>query len=334
MNRLEENFTSTGLKLLRHPDVLHDMQQGNPRPIVCHVMPTSKCNLKCTYCSVRNRPPEQLSLDDVLTFLGRLSERKLQAVIISGGGNPLLWPDLSECIISAHNDLGLEVGLITNGGTEKIWEGLTAEATNCLRWIRWSLSAIDTYSINQSSWDLVPPPHRHDGLTYGCSYIWSDYSEEHFTQTLDLLEAIPTQGIDLRAPEYIRLLPDCTDVGKLRYRIGFLADIANMLGSPPFFAQNKLPKAPQRCWLGWVHPVLNTDGYVYPCDSLVLNPGADHHFHSDWRQCHMDEVLEWYDDGGLRSLVKPQEMCPNCVFTRQNEILDAVMMPIPHEEFI
>ncbi len=67
-----------------------------------------------------------------------------------------------------------------------------------------------------------------------------------------------------------------------------IADAVNRVcGAEIAFVQQKPPKAPHACYLGYVHPVLNCDGYVYPCDSCVLNEAAGHSFSNPWRICPM-----------------------------------------------
>ena len=49
-------FTSTGTKLIHHPDVVKKLQVDRiASPISLQVAPTSRCNLKCVFCSNANR---------------------------------------------------------------------------------------------------------------------------------------------------------------------------------------------------------------------------------------------------------------------------------------
>ncbi len=326
---LEESYTSTGSKYLQWPERLAALRDGEAQPIVCHVMPTSKCNMACSYCSVKNRGNEELTEEQVLTFLGRLANRGLQSVIISGGGNPLLWEPLDRVILSAVNELGLSVGLITNGGTPDVWCHISGQGLDALAWIRLSLSAIDRTRTDWKDWLCMPESRNWDDVVFGASYIWHDQSDVLGGTTIERLRWVAEEI----GPEYIRLLADCSwdQQDKVPERLQFLEGLRKRLGSPPFFAQRKLPAAPPRCWLGWLHPVLNTDGYVYPCDSLVLNPSADRQFHPNWRQCHMDDLDKWF-------ALEPDscvdtKMCPACVFTESNLLIDAAMVTQQHKEF-
>ncbi len=97
------------------------------------------------------------------------------------------------------------------------------------------------------------------------------------------------------------------------------------VGRDVVFVQHKPPAAPKACYLGYIHPVLNCDGYVYPCDSCVLNEAAGHTFANPWRVCHWSEVGQLYA-APVRSLIAdPGRTCPGCVFTKSNEILGTVV---------
>ncbi len=91
------------------------------------------------------------------------------------------------------------------------------------------------------------------------------------------------------------------------------------------FVQYKPPKAPKACYLGYIHPVLNCDGYVYPCDSCVLNEAAGHSFANPWRICHWREVAQIYNKPVKSLIADPAKTCPGCVFTQSNELLGKVV---------
>ncbi|KKM06213.1 hypothetical protein LCGC14_1746200, partial [marine sediment metagenome] len=221
--------------------------------------------------------------------------------------------------------------LIANGGHGAgIWSNISGEALDALSWLRLSLSAIDRTQNDWKEWLEVPVGSYDNDMVLGASYIWHDQSDVLGWTTIERLRWV-AENTNV---EYIRLLPDCSwDAReKVPERLQFLEGLVKRLGTPPFFTQHKVPAAPPRCWLGGLHPVLNTDGDVYPCDSLVLNPSAHQRFHPLWRQCHMSGVDEWIS-GEPHSCIDTS-MCPACVFTHQNELLDAAMIEGLHKEFI
>jgi hypothetical protein len=103
-----------------------------------------------------------------------------------------------------------------------------------------------------------------------------------------------------------------------------LREVASAIDPDVVFVQYKPPKAPESCFLGYVHPVLNCDGYVYPCDSCTLNSEANHKFANPWRVCHWSEIAKIYDEP-VRSLVDSKNLCPGCVFSSANDLLREVV---------
>lgn len=138
-----------------------------------------------------------------------------------------------------------------------------------------------------------------------------------------------THYIKSYQPRYVRLLPNCLEPNLIEDRcltLNIMARRINSLsGVEAAFVQYKPPAAPRACYLGYVHPVLNCDGYVYPCDSCVLNEAAGHAFSNPWRICHWSDVAMIYEEP-IKSLISdPAKLCPGCVFTKSNELLTEVV---------
>ncbi len=148
----------------------------------------------------------------------------------------------------------------------------------------------------------------------------------------DRIEELREQFVeycDKYQPRYLRLLPNCLEPPLIKQRCEQLQAVANMVNNRirrnVLFVQQKPPKAPHACYLGYIHPVLNCDGYVYPCDSCVLNEAAGHQFANPWRICHWSAITDLYD-APVRSLIAdPAKTCPGCVFHDSNEILRGVV---------
>ena len=118
MNTMDNlrTYTSTGFKLIHHPDVIQRMKlQKRIMPISLQVAPTSRCNLNCSFCSNANRRKhEDLGLRPLSLILNELSRLDLKTVEWTGGGDPTLYEGINE-IIKVASFCGLEQGFITNG---------------------------------------------------------------------------------------------------------------------------------------------------------------------------------------------------------------------------
>lgn len=306
-------FTSTGDKLLFHDDALRDLREGKNHPIVLHIMPTEKCNLNCSFCSVAQRGHyDDLTLRDIQVVVDALLPLGLKAIILSGGGEPLLYPQINE-LINYLTDNGLEIGLITNG---TVFRKLTPACINAFTWIRISVNALD-YVDDIDVPSTIPP-----NTTLGFSYIWGDYTTEESLQRIQRKIKEIRSNHDIT---YVRLLPDCNlETSELERAHGKLRELAEKLGEP-FFHQYKIHEMPEECHLGRVHPVLYTDRKIYPCDSLVLNsPLNDRRFHQDYALCDVETAGEFFARSFAESLIDTMK-CPHCVFARQNRILKRIV---------
>lgn len=367
---LLDTFTSTGIKFFAHEEAMEKLRNGRGQPITTHIMLTDVCNHKCAFCSVQARAGDSLDFAVVTKYLDILLERDLKAVILSGGGNPILYKckrtgkDFNDVVWACYAR-GLDIGLITNGmplrkygGNWNInleifderlsWKTVLPETLDRLAWIRISMSGLD----HEENTVYVPDTDKARtalGFSYVAHDVYDEPTDPHhgrvsrpldlisdkerkpartFEERIDELTAAIIKYVQQYSPRYVRLLPNCLEPEKIDRRCIQLADMVRVINFQAnrevAFIQQKPPKAPNACYLGYVHPVLNCDGYVYPCDSCVLNEGAKHSFAQSWRICKWDEIGALYDRP-VESLIKdPKKQCPGCVFSGSNAILETV----------
>lgn len=388
---LADTFTSRGNKFWHHPEALEGLRNGKPRPVVSHIMLTDVCQHSCAFCSVATREDNTLRPDQIIDYIHQLSKLGLKAVILSGGGNPILYKakcadgtpwDFNDVVTFLHDVMGLEVAVITNGmpmvdypwaeregiwlkhRIRRSWKTVRPETLDKLTWIRISMSGLD-HKENE----VYVPDVDTTKTTLGFSYVAHDLyvvpEEPNHGKVSTLEDLAEYRAIDsvkpwtfedripeltrqigdiVRAhkPEYVRLLPNCLQPELIDKRCEQLRSMANAIDPVVVFVQHKPPAAPPACYLGYLHPVLNSDGFVYPCDSCVLNKSAHHKFAVPWRVCRWDEIGELYA-ASARSLIKdPATLCPGCVFTKSNLLLQEVVdgaplqppQPVMHENFV
>ena len=351
---LNDTFTSTGAKFFHHQEAMRALRDGRGRPVVTHLMPTDVCQHTCAFCSVLTRDGNTLAMGDMEGYLDQLVPLGLKAVIISGGGNPILYrcketgKDFNDLVDMVH-DKGLEIGLITNGMRLKkydnrySWHAVAPETLDKLTWVRISMAGLD-----HKEKEVYVPDVDRDKTTLGFSYVFHDIYHDQaepnhgkVSTAADLRTPLDQVRVEYGGdrfpwlqeqigkyvadhhPAYVRLLPNCLEPDRIAKRCHQLQQMADAIDPNVVFVQYKPPAAPNACYLGYIHPVLNSDGYVYPCDSCVLNATAEHKFANPWRVCHWSEVSKLYN-GPVRSLVDPRQLCPGCVFTKSNLLLEEV----------
>jgi radical SAM protein with 4Fe4S-binding SPASM domain len=74
------------------------------------------CNLRCIYCYAASGSPlpGELSIDEIEDAVRQAAELGARKIIVLGGGEPLLYPDLFR-VIGFVRELGMEADLFTNG---------------------------------------------------------------------------------------------------------------------------------------------------------------------------------------------------------------------------
>jgi MoaA/NifB/PqqE/SkfB family radical SAM enzyme len=109
-----------------------------PSPLVVDLDPTTLCDLACPECISSNVLHNgQLSRDRIVTLAEELTRTNVRAVILIGGGEPLLHRCIGDVIRILHG-AGIEIGLVTNGTL--IGRHLE-ELSTMLSWVRVSIDA-------------------------------------------------------------------------------------------------------------------------------------------------------------------------------------------------
>lgn len=368
--KLSSNFTSDTTKFWNHPEALEGLRTDKPKPVVSHIMLTDRCNHRCAFCSVQSRDGDTLTPEVVTGYLDQLVPLGLKSIILSGGGNPVLWRsngmDFND-IVGVIKGYGLEIGLITNGlpmtvyGKRQSWKGIKPETLDKCTWIRISMAGLDHDEKMVAVPDIDPTK-----TTLGFSYVYHDvyftpdephhhkvstpedaqaWKVENVWRAEDRIEELTQQIRELvekHHPKYVRLLPNCLEPPMIKDRCAQLQKIADAIDPSVCFVQYKPPAAPDACYLGYLHPVLNCDGFCYPCDSCVLNQTAHHKFAVPWRMCRWDEIGDLYKQP-VHSLIKDTHaLCSGCVFSNSNRLLIDIKnglplqspMPATHPNFI
>lgn len=359
--RLSHSFTSTGEKLFWHQEAMQALRDGKGTPIHAWLAAHDICNHKCGFCSVGARNGDVLPFPVIEKYFHTLTNLGLKAVTLSGGGNSILYrcpqtkTDFNGLVSFLHDDLGLEIGVITNGmpmisyhGGRRSWKAVHPDTLDKMTWCRISMSGLDS---NHKEQEVFVPDFDNTKTTLGFSWIMADLYEEpaHKHGWVSTPEDIVTEiqnrkivlgkdrlpwiekqiqrYVDEYDPAYCRFLCNCLEPHLIQERHAMLSAMANRINPDICFSQNKPPRQPKKCWKGLPHPCLNADGWVYFCDSVVLNRDAGHKFGSRWRICKADQISDLYANPSAFNV--PDGICPGCVFADQVDLINAIVEGIP-----
>lgn len=145
-------------KILQHLDNIMDYKfTGVTSPITMEIDFTGRCNHACPKCA-GGRLKGELNLEEVSDWLSQMKGYGVKAITYTGNGEPLMNKDTLPAIKYA-SELGLDVGLITNGGMLNK-ESCEVIVNNCV-WVRVSLDAgspqtyVLTHGMNETEFNKV-----------------------------------------------------------------------------------------------------------------------------------------------------------------------------------
>lgn len=307
-----KQISSTTARLLSHMDRIREMKKHRKiRPITVHLAPTDKCNLNCPFCSVRNRAMNELPIEEAIAIVNIYADLGAKSIEITGGGDPTLYYGLEE-LITHIQEKNLGIGLITNG---LLINDVQSQVLDKLTWLRISLSGVDfdlEEKYLQINTDKLPD-------FTGCSYVYTTNTESRH------IEAISRIANHLKA-KYIRIVPNCYTPEQIEWgRVNIPPAIKEY---PQMFMQIKDYSVPNRCHWKYIKPFVNSDGYVYQCSTCSLFNGM---FPDPWRIAHWKDIAKSYE-----TPLEPfdNSRCTLCFYSRQNEILNDLLIEVKHPRFL
>jgi MoaA/NifB/PqqE/SkfB family radical SAM enzyme len=107
-------------------------------PVVVDLDPTTFCDLACPECISKNIINQgQFDKDRLITFAEELAASEVKAVVLIGGGEPLMHKSIGSVIEILHS-AEIQIGLVTNG---TLIHRYLDELATMLSWIRVSMDA-------------------------------------------------------------------------------------------------------------------------------------------------------------------------------------------------
>ncbi len=362
----EKNFTSTGDKLSAHWPIFWKLNETGYGSIIRATLTLHQvCSSRCQFCSTINRnKKDSTSFEETKQFVEKLyydqaefnkekfskynqkykevtgSDIRLKGLILSGGGQPNLWPDF-EKLINWLSTLDIDVGLITNGFPKNIDDKIYDK----FRWIRLSITPEDAsphYINNKFNLQRIPENIINSTNTFGLSYVYGPWTDD------DILKRLSDQ-INNWNLDYVRLLTDCnlTRSEQLKshkvlaeklHKLGLIDDQGN--NKSKIFHQLKFHGTQDeanklwdegKCFLQTYNLFWDTTGhetngksYCYPCDSVTVLAEENTRQQSKrgfdgnvWGTVTNDKVELLFKEK-WKKFFDPREHCTACLFMKNN----------------
>jgi radical SAM protein with 4Fe4S-binding SPASM domain len=319
-----QQYSTFGDKLLRHCDVLNSIQKGKWKPITVQLSPTGKCDFSCKMCSVKNRD-KNLELDFKVIKKGLKDFKKLgaKALEITGGGNPLLYPQINELINYAYK-LGYKIGVISNSINPSKY--LTRKSVEQIIWYRASLSGF--YKSTKVPYDFSIIPKGKLGFSY---IVTDETTEEHLKAIVELVKERP----DVK---FVRIAANCLQGDEIKNFKKKWGKVIESLGEKFFIKEIGDNYKPYKnfCGVGMVRPYCTEDGYIYPCSSYVLK---EQQYDSRYAIGRLDNVkltYQWANElqknTNMPYGIDPKR-CYHCFYANNNKLLHTIVEELPDEDF-
>jgi len=367
----EQSFTSRGEKLNYHWPIFKKYKETGYGSIIRATLTLHQlCSSHCHYCStIARNKKDSISLEEAKDFVRALyfeqaefnkdnfpehnalyrestgSDIRLRGLILSGGGQPNLWPHFEE-FVRWLSKLDIELGLITNGFPKKIDDDVYKHFT----WIRLSITPEDAsphYLNGQFNNQYIPELiKKNKNITFGLSYVHGPWT------TNEILKRI-NDAVDSWGCGYCRMLTDCNltrnsqlqahkNLADKLFELDYIDSDGNPKGN--IFHQLKyhgtMEEGTQlwedgQCYLQIYNTFWDTTGhedngesYCYTCDSITVLAdesetgevlSSERKFNSNkWGTVTNKNVHKLYSEK-VEPYFDPRDICSSCLFMKNNE---------------
>jgi radical SAM protein with 4Fe4S-binding SPASM domain len=240
----------------------------------------------------------------------------------TGGGNPLLYPQINELINYAFK-LGYKIGLISNSINPS--KHLTEKSADQITWYRASLSGF--YKSTKVPYDFSIIPEGKLGFSY---IITDETTDEHLKAIVELVKQRP----DVK---FVRIAANCLQGDEIKNFKKKWGKIIESLGEKFFIKEISDNYKPYEyfCGVGMVRPYCTEDGYIYPCSSYVLK---EQKYDQEYSIGKLDNVIEMYKQANIlhETLNQPYmipKKCYHCFYANNNKLLHTIVKEISDEDF-
>jgi MoaA/NifB/PqqE/SkfB family radical SAM enzyme len=327
-------------KILTHPEAIaRYATAGVTPPILVELDMTNACSHLCPQCvGGRNENYDALTIVEAVDYLRQMAAYGVKAVTFTGGGEPLMSRATLDAVDCAA-DLGLDVGLITNGSLliEEASHRLLARCT----WIRVSLDAdcpatfLQTHGLGETDYRQVVENIRGAAkmkremgasCTLGVGYLtgpqtWSGMSSvaRQFRDSgVDYLQFRPFHGgPNPNAAE----LEEFSQYETETYRILFARAKYETHG----------PRTYTYCHAANFIGVIQADGNMPLCCHLRGYPTL---YIGSLKERSFKAIWEGQQKAAVLDAIDVQKCLPSCRCDTHNRILSQVLTSPAHQNFL
>lgn len=339
VDRIYREFDSSAINLISAWEKVQVILEGKiPTPEVVEIFPSNFCNYHCPHCRFRlvHGPTTSfMEFETISKLLYELKGKQTKFIELSGGGEPLLHPNIEE-IIELLISLDLRVGLITNGSVLINNDQLVSKLLKCCNWIRFSVDGfaketyqkvhgLDDFDINLL-FDTISKfvQKRNDLPRIGLKILLSKPNQKDAILAIRKAKELKVDYLQLKYlsfPEEMvlsdRKQSAITKKIKKEIKKGYENLVVDLVpaykGAPPVY---------QKCLMTFLHPLIDWDGRIYICaffdhrkEQHSIGNVSDGGFFKHWDSSDHLDVFHAID---------PMTCMPNCPMLRYQPVIEFI----------
>ncbi len=289
-------------------------------PIHVQLNPTNRCNLNCPFCSCSARDKKiEMPFEKIVDVMQKFKKLGCKSVTITGGGEPLKHNHIDALIWAIH-EMGIEMGLVTNG---TLLNRLSKKTIDMLRWCRISLG-------DHRKFEEIEGPLKMAWLRGNTDWAFSYVVGEN--PNLPLIQKMIEYANEYDFT-HVRLVNDIFIANKLEGKMEAVKFVLKKLGVDDskviYQDRGTWTKGTKKCLISLLKPVVGANGKLYPCcgsQYMFKNPKRDY----EGEMGSVDEIEEIWANQRCFDGSK----CDKCYYSHYNELLDILISDIKHQKFV
>lgn len=310
---------SIPVKIFKNGELVDRLNSGYIPPIHAQIIPTNKCNLKCSFCSCKKRNNnDELTLGQIETLCANLEKLGCKAATITGGGEPLMHKDISLILDCIYNH-DIKVGLVTNG---LLLHRLTPQDFVKITWCRISCADERAFEKAEEVIDVAVKCGR--SVDWAFSYVaGKNYNAPNLNRYIDF------------ANEYefthVRVVSDLLDLDNVTTMDRIKSSITVEDSRVIYQGRKEYDTGQHDCRIALLKPIIGADGFIYPCCGVqYAHEQEDLDNPASMRIGRIEGIKEIYK----RQTPFNGLQCYRCYYKNYNDILGQMVGTMEHLEFV
>lgn len=321
----KESFTSASVfpaKVIRKANEFLLPDGRGVRPYHIQLSPTNRCNLACEWCSCAGRDAaEEMPWEKAKIILSTYGMLGAQALTITGGGEPLMYPHIGDLIRFAVLQ-GMQAGLVTNG---YLLKKADFDALRLLRWCRVSCS--DDRAMKPLLAAVEMAVTEASLVDWAWSYVLtSRFDEDKLVAAVEFANA--------HKFSHVRVVSDLLNTHLLP-PMSYVQDVLKGRGVDDslviYQGRKEWEPGAKRCLISLLKPMIATSGDILPCCGVQ--------YAMEETQLDFDKRMVMGRAEDIHQIYSEQagfdgSRCVRCYYGDYNRLLSIMLDPLEHEEFV